>query len=801
MNAPRTCWLAAFCLLAATGIALPASALPTVRVGIYQNSPKVGLSESGQPEGIFVDLIAAIAAEEGWDLEYVPGTWAEGLDRLAAGKIDLMPDMAFSTERAELFAFHREPVLSDWFQIFARRGSGIRALLDLKGKRVAVLAHSIQQDVFEKMAVDFGLEAALIPFPDFARAFSAVADGEADAVISNPFYGATHLRGGRIEDTAIVFHPSRLFFAAPRAGNPALLDAIDRRLKEMKANPSSVFYRSLRHWTSDEIGFRLPPWLKGAGIAAAALLLFSLAWSAILKSQVSARTRELKSRNKEIERLYQTVRESEERFRSFVENANDIVFTLSLDGVLNYVSPNWKEILGHDTRDVVGRYFGDFVHPEDLPACLAAMEHNRNGQKQSGLEYRVRHRDGSWRWFFTNGALLHGPGGDFHLGIARDNTERKRGEERLRLHAQLLDSVRESVVASDLDGRILYWGRGAEQLYGFAAGEVMGKPYRDFAGAAAPPDEKAFRRELIEKGSWSGEHVQKNRRGETFWTSTFVSVVLDEQGNPAGFVGIDRNIDERKRAEEKREQLESRLAQAQKMESVGRLAGGIAHDFNNMLGAILGYAELMLDHLEPQHPHYADLLEIRKAAERSADLTRQLLAFARQQPSIPRPIDLNATVVDMLHMLRRLIGEDIPLSWTPGKNLWLVRMDPSQVDQILANLCVNARDAIAGEGRISIETANVRVEASEVFLHPDRIPGEYAQLTVSDTGIGMDKETLGKLFEPFFTTMDLGRGSGLGLATVYGLVRQNNGFIEAESVPGQGNVFRVFLPRLVQEPS
>ena len=929
MNVPRACRLVALGLVAAWGFAFPAAAQMPVRVGIYQNSPKVGLSDSGKPEGIFVDLIEAIAAEEDWAIEYAPGTWAEGLDRLAAGQIDLMPDVAFSAEREKTFAFHREPVLSDWFEIYARRDGGIHALLDLKDKRVAVLEHSIQQDVFGKMAAGFELGTTLVSYPDFSMAFAAVAGGDADAVIANRFYGAAHLRGGQIEDTGIIFNPTRVFFAAHPNGDAVLLDAIDRHLRRMKSDPSSAYYRSLERWTEEDVGFRWPAWLKNAGIAVAALVLFSLAWSAALKRQVSERTRQLESRNREIELLYQTVRESEERFRSFVENANDIVFTLSLDGVLTYVSPNWKEVLGHETRDVVGRHFGYFVHPEDQAACLAALERNRNGQKQSGLEYRVRHRDGSWRWFFTNGALLHGPGGDFHLGIARDNTERKRAEEHLRLHAQLLDSVRESVVASDLEGRILYWGRGAEQLYGYSAGEVLGRPYRDFAGATAPPDEQAFRRELVENGSWSGEHVQKNRRGETFWTSTFVSLVLDERGNPSGFIGIDQNIDERKRAEndlrrsnafldsivenipvmlflkdarelrfvrinrtgenllglsrtellgktdydffpkeqadaftrvdrdvlrgkmavdipeeplqasggaerilhtrkvpilnaagepdyllgisedvtdrrraeKEREQLESRLAQAQKMESVGRLAGGIAHDFNNMLGAILGYAELMLENLDPQHPHYADLHEIRKAAERSADLTRQLLAFARQQPSVPRPIDLNATVVEMLHMLRRLIGEEIRLSWTPGKDLWPVWMDPSQIDQILANLCVNARDAIAGEGRISIETANVRLEATDGALQPDRPPGDYVRLAVNDTGIAMDKETLGKLFEPFFTTMGLGRGSGLGLATVYGLVRQNNGFIDVDSVSGQGNAFRIYLPRLVQEPS
>jgi two-component system cell cycle sensor histidine kinase/response regulator CckA len=255
------------------------------------------------------------------------------------------------------------------------------------------------------------------------------------------------------------------------------------------------------------------------------------------------------------------------------------------------------------------------------------------------------------------------------------------------------------------------------------------------------------------------------------------------------------DITGRKQAEAEKVRLEGQLMQIYKMESVGRLAGGVAHDFNNMLGVILGHADLALAQVDPAQPLHDDLMEIRRAAERSADLTRQLLAFARKQAITPKVMDLNETVAGMIKMLQRLIGENIQLSWHPGADLWPVKMDSSQLDQILTNLCVNARHAITDVGKITIETGNSTFGEEFCDAHAGAVPGSYVRLTVSDTGCGMDKETLLHLFEPFFTTKDFGKGTGLGLATVYGAVKQNHGFVHTRSEPGKGTTFDIYLPR------
>jgi CheY-like chemotaxis protein len=230
------------------------------------------------------------------------------------------------------------------------------------------------------------------------------------------------------------------------------------------------------------------------------------------------------------------------------------------------------------------------------------------------------------------------------------------------------------------------------------------------------------------------------------------------------------------------------------MESVGRLAGGVAHDFNNMLSVIIGYAELALDQIDPSSPLHQDLQEIYNAGKRSADTTRQLLAFARKQTIAPQILDLNETVEGMLRMLQRLIGEDITLAWLPGLGLSKVKLDPSQLDQMLANLCVNARDAITGVGKVTVETGMVTFDAVYCHDHPGFTPGDFILLSFSDDGCGMDEETVLKVFEPFFTTKEVGQGTGLGLATVYGIIKQNNGFVNVYSEPGHGTTFNFYLP-------
>lgn len=283
-----------------------------------------------------------------------------------------------------------------------------------------------------------------------------------------------------------------------------------------------------------------------------------------------------------------------------------------------------------------------------------------------------------------------------------------------------------------------------------------------------------------------------NKKGKDMWVQLITARIIWEK--KPGILCFLRDVSEEKR-------LEAQFMHAQKMEAVGRLAGGVAHDYNNMLTVIIGNTELALMDVAPPDPLHKQLREIREVAGRSADLTRQLLAFARKQTITPKALDLNATVSGMLNMLRRLIGEEIDLAWRPGADLWVVKIDPGQIDQVLANLCVNARDAITGVGKVTIETGNITFDKAYCASNIDFEPGEYVLLAVSDDGCGMDEETKAHLFEPFFTTKGVGRGTGLGLATVYGIVRQNDGFINIYSELAQGTTFKIYFPRYKVEPA
>jgi two-component system cell cycle sensor histidine kinase/response regulator CckA len=383
------------------------------------------------------------------------------------------------------------------------------------------------------------------------------------------------------------------------------------------------------------------------------------------------------------------------------------------------------------------------------------------------------------------------------LNEAQNRRERKRAEEALALSEammrSILDSVDEGFIVIDRGYHIVSANRAFCNLVDLHEDQVIGAPCHKISHGSARPCFESGKDCPVKRTFETGKshvaiHTHKGASGAQLHVELKSHPIVDASGTITFVIETLNNVTETRK-------LQQQLAQSQKMESVGRLAGGVAHDFNNMLNVIIGRTELAMMQLNPSHPIFADLREIRTAAGRSANLTRQLLAFARKQTVVPRILDLNETVAGMLKMLRPLIGEDIDLVWRPGDGVWPVKMDPSQIDQILANLCVNARDAIAGVGRITIETGMTSFDPAYCAHYPECIPGEYVSLTVSDDGCGMDHETLDKIFEPFFTTKEIGTGTGLGLATVYGIVKQNNGFINVYSEPGQGTTFKLYLPR------
>jgi PAS domain S-box-containing protein len=364
------------------------------------------------------------------------------------------------------------------------------------------------------------------------------------------------------------------------------------------------------------------------------------------------------------------------------------------------------------------------------------------------------------------------------------------GEQRYRA---LFDQAGEGILIMSVEGDLIDVNESFSSMHGYSKQEMLAMNVRDLDCVGGVNEIPERTRQMLAGKPLTFEVDHYHKDGHIF--SLEVSASIIRYGGGIGIQSFHRDITERRHAEKERVLLEAQLHQAQRMESVGRLAGGVAHDFNNLLTVISGYSELGIMETSPDQPVHSYLVTIRKAADKSADLTRQLLAFARKQTIEPKVLDLNEIVTGMLKMLQRLIGEDIHLVWQPAPNLWPVKVDPSQIDQILANLCVNSRDSIADTGRILIETGNERIDETYSSQHTGIMIGDYVKITISDDGCGMDKETQTRIFEPFFTTKELGKGTGLGLATVYGIVKQNHGFINVYSEPGIGTSFSMYLPR------
>ena len=465
---------------------------------------------------------------------------------------------------------------------------------------------------------------------------------------------------------------------------------------------------------------------------------------------------------------------------------------ISGDHQIEYTNP----ILNKEFGDLGGRKCYEYFHDFSEPCTWCKNERILNGETV-GWEW---HLSKSNRDYALVDIPLHNEDGTISkLEVFRDITERKRAAEDLRAseerHRAIIDASPLAIIAHDGNGRVLSWNTAAKSIFGWSEEDVLGQAIPFVAESQKDKYRNLRNCVLMGDAFYQEELTCRRKDGAPINVSVSAAPIRDKDGRISTILGIYADITESMQAEAEREKLQSQLIQAQKLESVGRLAGGVAHDFNNMLSVILGYSELALDKVKTTDPLHTDLREIYGAAKRSAEITRQLLAFARRQTISPQTLDLNATVEAMLKMLRRLIGEDVDLIWKPSAALWAVRMDPSQIDQILANLCVNARDAIGGTGKISIETGNVRLDECGDPDGARVAPGDYVMLTVSDNGCGMNKEILNSLFDPFFTTKAAGKGTGLGMATVYGIVKQNNGTIDVFSEQDQGATFKIYLPR------
>jgi two-component system cell cycle sensor histidine kinase/response regulator CckA len=494
----------------------------------------------------------------------------------------------------------------------------------------------------------------------------------------------------------------------------------------------------------------------------------------------------------EFRRAQDELRASESRFRVFVDHATDAFFLHDRRGVILDVNQQACDSLGYTREELVG------MSPQQID--LDTDFQTRIGSRlESGevlaLDSRHRRKDGTTFPVEVRLRRFRMDGRRYAVALVRDITQRKEAERALIESYNLLNAVVEgtpgAVFVKDLNGRYLMINSIGARWFGLTVDEVIGKDDRDLFPPKIADEIVEHDRRVLDSGEPQTIEESATMRGVSRVFLTSRGVYRDAQKQVIGLVGFSRDITELKR-------LEQQFRQAQKMEAVGQLAGGIAHDFNNLLTAIIGFGEMAFNGLAPADPNRELLSEIRRAGQRAANLTRQLLAFSRKQVLRPEVVSLNTLLCDVIKLLQRLISEDIEIALAPDDTLGLTLIDPGQFEQAIINLAVNARDAMPQGGRLDIQTRNIEIDEDYASVRDEVEPGSYVMVAVSDTGHGMDEKIRSRIFEPFFTTKDVGDGTGLGLAMVYGFVKQSGGHVEAYSEPGHGTTFRICLPRVFE---
>ncbi len=501
----------------------------------------------------------------------------------------------------------------------------------------------------------------------------------------------------------------------------------------------------------------------------------------------------------ERKRAEHTLRENEERFRNVARATTDAIWDWNLsDGTdAMWWSDGMQTLFGYapDELEPDSTSWTKRIHPDDQQRVHDSIHGViDSGGERWGAEYRFVRSDGSYATVLDRGFVIRDAGGAAlrMVGGMTDLTDQRAAEERLRQQAALLDESHDSIIVRDLDERIKYWNRGAERMFGWTAEEAIGRRLSELKLVNAS-GAGAARAALMSTGRFTTTFQQRRKDGSPVSVEGRWTLVRDAQGQPTAVFGVGTDVTARL-------ELEAQLQQAQRLEAVGQLTGGVAHDFNNLLTVILGNADLLAEQLTDQ-PLLLPLAEMtRTAAERGAQLTQRLLAFARRQALQPQAVDTHQLLAGMDALLRRTLPEDIEFELVRGAGLWPALVDPVQLESATLNLVLNARDAMPSGGKITLETANASIDQDYAERHADVQPGQYVLLSVSDTGNGMTPEHLARAFEPFFTTKGVGKGSGLGLSMVYGFIKQSHGHVKLYSEPDQGTTVRLYLPRAEGSP-
>jgi PAS domain S-box-containing protein len=844
MRLARTVCCSVLALVIASSVA---HAQAPVKVGVHPSDPFVIADDQGRMQGLCVDILEYIAAQKGWQIQYVPGTIAEGLTRLDRGEIDLFMPLAWSPQNAVRYDFSREGVLSTCGQLYVARQSAVLSLNDVAGKVVAVMKGDPHYGNFRLLLEDLRLKCEFVEMANYRQVLEAVENRRVDAGLVERLYGVRHEAAYRIDRTSITTAPVEMRFAAPRSRNRVLLDPLDYWVDLLHADPGSAYFRALAHWTDYRPHRSAVPWIIGILTLTTLLLVGGVAGIVWQHRQVRQHVTRLTASNAQLrrelverDRIEEALGIREQWYRTLFNNNRDaaVAYGFTADGMptrfievndtacvqLEYSREELSALTPQDIESSPAPGAMPTYSQEELvtlsAANIAARGKTEAGHQMTKLilerkhvtyERMLRKKSGTEIPVEITVHLFQHLDQPMVLYTFHDITHRRETERALRESEwRFRDFFARSpigIAIYNAQRELTDVNQACLRMFGFNERTQFGQ-VNLFDSPDLPADAK---KTLVKGGTvrfeagFDFDHARKmewynsNRSGKCHFDVLITNLGLDEEFNPKGFLVQVRDVTEQRKTEEALLQSERHLRQAQKMEAIGTLAGGIAHDFNNILTPILGYTEMALLNFSGADQVRQHLEEVLKASHRAKDLVNQILTFSRQTEKEWKPMQLVPVIKEVLMLLRASLLPNIEVRYSIHTDRDIVRADPTQMHQVLMNLCTNAMHAMRDRGGVlDVQLRQITVDARSRGALARLTHGTYIDLTVADTGTGMDRPTMERIFEPFFTTKRGGEGTGMGLAVVHGIITSLKGTITVESEVGKGSVFHIVLPLLEQ---
>lgn len=746
-----------------------------LKVGVYNNKPLVFQDEQGNMQGLTIDILRAMAAEEEWDLEFVPGSWVECLQRLEKGEIDLQVAIAYSSARSEIFSFPQKTLITNWGRLYRNPDTVADSLLDLDGMTVALLEKDIHAQVFTELMNKFSKNVKTVYLQSYDEVLKQVEAGNVNLGVVNRMYAMQNAHNFNVKATPMIFNPIQVRFAAPKGKNSAILQAIDHHLQLLREDKNSVYYRSLKKWFGQDHTATLPQWLKPALLAGGGLLFFIVLISLLLKKQISIKTKDL---------------------QTIFDSSPAAIFIHDKNGKIIDLNQTMLEMFKIKKEEALTLSIADYCSPENPMDTMSAMWEEASAGNPQRLEWIARrpNDDSTFlvqvnikRIFYGNKEVIYANVQDI---TAEKEAKKQLASEQERL-AVTLRSIGDGVIATDTSSNIVFLNKVAEELTGWKSEEAKGKPSSEVFNII---NEKTGLectspiQRVLELGRIVGlaNHTALIAKDGTLRSiADSGAPIRNPESKIVGVVLVFRDVSHEKRIEEE-------LLKIRKLESIGVLAGGIAHDFNNILAAILGNIELTAFRIPEEDIKSIRLLKnAKKATRRATKLTQQLLTFAKGGDPVREEINLPELITESADFVLHG-GSQVACTYNFPDDLWRVEVDSGQISQVIQNIILNAKHAMPGGGTVTICCDNLSDAVPESLLSIDA--GDFVRITLQDTGIGIPKEIIDKIFDPYFSTKQ--EGSGLGLAICHSIINKHDGYLTVDSIPGKGTTFTIYLPAI-----